>query len=255
MKPILLILLCSISCFSQDITTFAKDTPLMDIVTQLFDGRLNKATGECEWQPNTGERFQFGAGKGQVLYTVIDTTFVYHTGYTQELIVATSTYSKDGRGQREDCHICAPALSLITMEDAPEARHYVVADFSKYVSAFGGWGEPGSLSLIEIAEFVPLVVIDWGYTGQGATYSYKTMYYKGLPVLDIITHIDNEGATDEADERYSFDTTMAVDRDKGRLIFTKTGTEPDGKGKIIKVNQATTYRFDTDNITFDKVCD
>jgi hypothetical protein len=254
MKFLCVLLLFAFTGFGQEI--FSKDTALEQIIASLYDGKVQMVTGEVAWKPNTGECFQFMCDNGEILYTSTDTTFTYHNGTTKMLVIATETHRKTVDGKRVDCHNCAPALGLVIMEDAPEAQHYAVTQFYKYVTHYGTWGRAANLSLLVLGDGYPVVVEDWHYFGQGIDNNGKRFFFNGHDVLAIDTSRDNQAGVEEGHGlEYAFDTHMDVDEKAGILTFTRTGTGLDNDGNIVPFNSIARYTFNPIDEVFVKGCE
>jgi len=249
---LLFILLYITSSYSQEISFSKEDTSIENIISTLFEGSIDTKTLECVWRPNISEKLQFGESYNGMLYTIVDTTFFTQLNNKKQFIIATTTYRKDRNLKKETCHTCAPSLSIITLEYSPEKDKLLVLEFDKFVTQYGGWGEPQDVTIYSISDTSNIVQVNWGSTGQGYTEAGTSFFHNGNLILSILTHEDNEGTTENQSERYEYNTSIIPNIKNNTLTFNKTGTQRIQNGKIIKVNETSIYKFIENRL--EKIC-
>lgn len=250
----LLLLLFSATCFAQDVS-FDKSTSFKQIVATLFDGKVQKETGEVAWKPNVAEQFQFRSKAGETLYTVIDTIFEKEGFDGKYLILVTTTYPKvDGLRDVTDSH-SAPAMGLVYLWLA-EGR-YTVNNVFKFVAHTGSWGEAALVQLIRLKDGYPVLVLREELYGSGIKSTDVCFYFYGKHVLRLTEMKTNVYAVEEGSEEegYDYHTLMTVDEAAGRLTFTRSGTILNAQGHAVDASQVSHYTFDEYSESFIKDCE
>jgi len=224
------------------------------VIAHCFDAKYNKDNDEWVWQPNFAEKLDFGVSADGNLYTTLD-TILYYTPKHEQFAMVLYTYTKDEKGQKDAAHISAPALGIIGFNLNPTTGNYDLTYCKKFEASVGGYGEGGQVSLLQVGDDAYAVKVDWGYTGQGITTTYATLYLEGEGVLSYTSGEDNGGWTDNEAERYAYDTQLKVDKAKKTITLIRTGTEINEKtNKKVPVHQTTSYQYDEDTMQYVRVC-
>jgi hypothetical protein len=252
---IVLLLIGSFSRLIAQKLTFAAKTSQSEIASRLFEGEWNVRTEECVWKPNLSESYQFGESYDGYLYTKIDTSFSYKNSFNTFIVLITSTYIKDQSNEYENCHGCAPSLSIIKLAYNEDQTELQLANFCKYVGISGSWGIHDDVSLFHIGGDDYFIKVDGFFTGQGSTEGYTTLYFEGKDVLTYSSYSTNGASGEEESNLYENTTSVFVDKELERVVLTKKGTERIFSGetsKVVQVNETITYEFK--NGIFEKLC-
>lgn len=257
MKKIFTIICFAIflSASSQNTITFKKkDFNIVSVISELFEAKHDDVTKEFIWKPNFAEKLEFGVSSDGYLYTKLDTLLVYGKDKSLGTIV-TSTYVKDANGEKEDCHVCSPSLSLITFKLDETRENLELLYFKKFVTKYGSWGEPAQVGFLQISEDDFCINVSSEWQGQGITIGYQNLYYYGNNILNIDSYEDNFGSTSNKNEQISYETKVSVDKVNKIITLTKKGTEISEKtNKKILINKIEKFRFDENYGKFIKIC-
>lgn len=240
--------------YAQDIS-FDANASEQEILTKLFEGRWDNTKKECIWKPNIAEKLQFTESYNGLLYTKIDTVFVYTNSYSKNIIVITTTNVKDQDGEYESCHACAPIMSIIELEYEDYSKKLNLRIFEKFVAKYGSYGEGSDLSLLQLAKDEYCVKVVDSYTSTGITEEITSLYYNGKKILDFTSYNGNMGLTEDESELFGYKTSLFLDKDSKRLFLIKKGTEmiyDDANGKLRNTNETTKYLFDSETGKLEK---
>jgi len=215
-----------------------------EIIPKLFKAKWSNKTKDFIWKPTVKDEKLFGNSYDGYLHSKTDTVFNYLTSKNKYTIILVSTFLFLF-DDYESCHACSPSMSYIRLHFNFEKKIYVLDKFVKFVGRYGSYGSaPENISLIQFGKNSYCIKISAGFTGQGVTTGYTSIFYDGEEILNFTTDEDNKGTVDE--DLYEFSTSFNLDKLTNKIILNKKGTDImyNGKShKIVKVDESKTYKF------------
>lgn len=236
---LLISFLIYINSFSQ--VFISKNMDDKQIVSTFLETKWNEKDSTFKWIPNLSESIQFSNTiKKDTLITTIDTVFNYVESDIRKKIIlfSTNTFSNN-------CHACQSALGIIELSFNELKDSMQVDNISKNFGHFGLWGEsPKEKSLQQVQQEKICFKISEKATYFGIESEVTTIYCSTNKLLSFLSYKSNNDAVEFDHEKYSFKSKIIYDKKNDTLKVIKIGTEPNDRGKIIKVHNVTTYRYD-----------
>lgn len=231
------------------------------VLTTLFESTNYSSQRGIGWKPRIDDRINFNPSDDGYLYTRIDTVMYFSDLYSQSPNdrAAVILYTNAWYGNEvSSCHACAPEMGVAIFTRLEKS--WVLTTFVRDIGQFGGWGEPGEASLFPLGPDQMGLMIESGYTGQGYTESYMSIFdlgwYDGVPKVLFLKNYANgpagceEECTEEWCENY-YDierTIISVPNDDQLSYYPNYShfqihtVEKDCSGKTI-ADYTTTYRM------------
>jgi|GEM_PF-2669773 hypothetical protein len=212
----------------------------------LFNSEAHN--GWCLWKPTPVEKDSSNVSTDGFCHTRLDTILNYVDSGKNKAVIIFGTY-EFGKQMREDCHACAPMVSIAVAQWNDKGNWQVL----KFIRNFGLHGSYGQQPTYKLSKFGRhcFLVEDWGYGNQGEMESWKIFWY--LPSLVTSLEIggeDDSGAKEDAKTVTSWDESIADASANGitKVAVHKKGIVYDeGKGQH-SVDSTRVYVLDDSNV-------
>lgn len=141
------------------------------LVRLLFNAKEYSVERGGRWIPDFEESLIFNLSENNFCYTNLDTVMMVplESDEGEDLSLALLVFTTYGYvgGERSDCHVCAPDISLALYEEVENGWN--LRAFRKHVMQLGTFGARGDLSVVQVGEGLYALDMEASYTGQGYT--------------------------------------------------------------------------------------
>ncbi|MEP7233977.1 MAG: hypothetical protein ABI778_01655 [Ignavibacteriota bacterium] len=256
MKVLIIItsLLFAIAAGAQPTQFHVKNFQDPAILRSLFDTKLVK-NNVAIWEPNFSEAQEFNVSFDGKCHTSLDTVMKFRADNQEFALLIFATYGFLSATEKEDCHACAPDISLAIFSK-DEDGNWIFQRMKKFLMRWGQWGGFDGASLKKIGDNVYAIAFDGGGSGQGYTDAIVEFFelQSFQNIYTVATHSDNNGVGDDAATQYDWDRKVEIIPSKNgkgyyEIVATRSGKgyekEDDNSSPIVKLAGKETYRFDT----------